>query len=746
VQRLGESTQQAIARVGEVAKVVESAAQGMKGAPEEARKAFLESLVEELSTDIKARGFRSSAIRRTGREGRVVRGYIEDAGERFAQYAQRTSYGIAKMEAAQEAVRTLFTTGPDGRMLLDPRREPRTFEMVQNYLQDQLRNAEKADRVISLGKSIATFKYLGLNPKSALVNLTTLATQVPPALRVYAGDGKVSLLRADHELVRSLPDALAWMLGKSRKGLNPEERAFLAEIQRKDLDDPQFAREAFKTYQATAGRAWSGAMNKAMLMFGATEQFNRLSTQLAGYRVARLAGASHQEAMERALLASDRAHGVYGREAMPEAAWGTNAGARMMQLGYVYQKYAHNTFQLLADVWGKGDARAFMHLLAAPLVMGGVATGIAAPAWSAAKAIYSTVMGDSRDPKEAFFAWVRRALGQDAEQYARFGAFGALGIDVSGSMDTQIRMPASLKDLAGPIGGVVNDLAGDRGAAHYLATGQPGKALEKVLPTGVAKPFQAMRENTEGVTSSRGYPLRDDQGGNYMPTQAETAAKAMGFRPAREARLKDMDFAAREEERAFQDRRQDIMEAYRAWSAAGGTDRGRLDGIVSDIAKFNADVERFGRADVQPINQRSLESSLMRFRNASKQELGRRGMGDAPEADPIGPENFALADQMVRFREVKAKVHNLYAQAEELAQAGRVDEARQLAQRTGVVPMYDLIADIEGELRDAAALRKDAEETPRLSGAQREAARRQADFMVRRALRFFEAKAAGWRQ
>lgn len=172
----------------------------------------------------------------------------------------------------------------------------------------------------------------------------------------------------------------------------------------------------------------------------------------------------------------------------------------------------------------------------------------------------------------------------------------------------------------------------------------------------------------------------------------------------------------------------------------------RLDGIVSDIAKFNADVEGFGRADVQPINQRSLESSLMNFRNASKQELGRRGIGDAPEADPIGPENFALAEKMVRFREVKAKVQVLYSQAEELAQAGRADEARALAQRTGVVAMHDLIADSEGELRDATALRKDAEEAPRLSGAQREGAQLEADFRVRRALRVFEEKSAGWRQ
>jgi hypothetical protein len=743
VQRLGESTQQAIARVGEVAKVVESAAQGLKGAPEEARKAFLESLVEELSTDIKARGFRSSAIRRTGREGRVVRGYIEDAGERFAQYAQRTSYGIAKMEAAQEAVRSMFATGPDGKMLLDPRREPRTFEMVQNYLQDQLRNPEKADRIISLGKSIATFKYLGFNAKSALVNLTTLATQVPPAIRVYGSDSKVSLLRCDHELARALPDAMSFMLGKSRKNLNPDERSFLAEIQRKDLDDPQFAREVFKTYQATAGRAWSQVMNKAMLMFGVTEQFNRLSTQLAGYRVARLAGFGHQESTERALLASDRAHGVYGREAMPEAAWGSNAGARMMQLGYVYQKYAHNTLQLLADVWGKGDARAFMHLLAAPLVMGGASTGMGALGWTAAKAIYST-LGDSRDPKEAFFAWVRRALGQDAEQYARFGALGGLGIDVSGSMDTQIRIPASLKDLAGPIGGVANDLVGDRGAAHYLATGQPGKAVEKALPTGVAKPFQVMRESTEGVTSSRGYPLRDDQGGNYMPTPAETTAKAMGFRPAREARLKDMDQAAREEERSFQDRRNDIMESYRALTAAGGTDRKRLDGLVSDIAKFNAEVESFGRADVQPITQKSLESSLMRFRNASKQELGRRGMGDAPEADPIGPENFALADQMVRFREVKASVNEALDQYKDLVKAGRVDEARALVKSAGLDLKAGLVKWVDAALAKANQIRKAVEEAgPKLSGAQRAAYLAQADTLTQTALAEFQKRVGG---
>jgi hypothetical protein len=79
VNKLGESTQQAIARLGEVASVVREAAQNLKGVPDEARQALMTQLVEDLSVEIKARGFRSSAIRRTGRHGRVVEAPIRRA-------------------------------------------------------------------------------------------------------------------------------------------------------------------------------------------------------------------------------------------------------------------------------------------------------------------------------------------------------------------------------------------------------------------------------------------------------------------------------------------------------------------------------------------------------------------------------------------------------------------------------------------------------------------------------------------
>lgn len=718
IAKLGESTQQAIAKLGEVASVVREAAQNLKGVPDEAKQSLMTELVENLSTEIKARGFRSSAIRRTGRHGRVVRGYIEDAGERFATYVQGTAYGLAKVEASQKAVQALFETDADGKLRLDPRRNAREFEVAQKYLSEQLRNSEKADRVIGLAKSIATFKFMGFNPKSALVNLTTLATQVPAALRVYATDSKAGMTKSTAAVARAIPDAVAFMLGK-KLNVNADERTFLEEIRRKDMDDPQFAREAFKTFEATSGKAWSMAMRTAMKMFGTTEQLNRLSTLLAGYRLARGAGFSHTEAVDRAQLASDRAHGVYGREALPEAAWGTNAGARAVQLMYVYQKYSHNTLQLLADVWGKKDARAFMHLLVAPLVVGGAKkAGLAATGWMAARAVMSALYDDDRDPSERFMSWVRDALGKDAEDMARFGLFGLMGVDISGSMDTQIRIPTNLVELTGAIGGVGKDLFGKQGAAHYLAAGQPDKALEKVLPTGMAAPLKAMREGAQGITDTKGNRMLDEQGKPYMPTPEEVTAKSLGFRPAREARVRDMRSAAIAEERTFQDRRTSIFEAYRAY-ANGGRNPEALASVVEKVQKFNADVDKMDRPNISPITQRSLESQLVRMESPSRKELGRLGIGEADEVPELTEKQFAQAEARAAFK-VEAKQINAARDAYNEAQkAGRKDEAARIARESDLVRLSPMVKAASARLSQITAAKNKLEDNPKLDAATR---------------------------
>jgi len=717
IAKLGESTQQAIAKLGEVASVVREAAQNLKGVPDEAKQSLMTELVENLSTEIKARGFRSSAIRRTGRNGRVVKGYIEDAGERFATYVQGTAYGLAKVEASQKAVQALFETDADGKLKLDPRRDAREFEVAQKYLSEQLRNSEKADRVIGLAKSIATFKFMGFNPKSALVNLTTLATQVPAALRVYATDSKAGMAKSTTAVARAIPDAVAFMLGK-KLNVNADERTFLEEIRRKDMDDPQFAREAFKTFEATSGKAWSMAMRTAMKMFGATEQLNRLSTLLAGYRLARGAGFSHTEAVDRAQLASDRAHGVYGREALPEAAWGTNAGARAVQLLYVYKKYTHNTVQLLADVWGKKDARAFMHLLIAPTIIGGASAGVGGYGWLLAKGVLSALYDDDRDPKERFMAWVRDVLGKDAESMARFGVFGLAGVDISGSMNTSFDVPSDGWGWLGAPGGVGKDFFGKQGVAHYLATGQPGKALEKALPTGISKPFQAVRESEQGITDAKGNRMLDEQGKPYMPTPEEVTAKSLGFRPAREARVRDMRSAAIAEERTFQDRRTSIFEAYRAYTNGGRSPEG-LASVIEKVQKFNADVDKMDRPNISPITQRSLESQLVRMESPSKKELGRMGIGDADAVPELTEKRFAQAEARAAFK-IEAKQINAARDAYNEAQkAGRKDEAARIARESDLVRLSPLVKAASARLSQITAARNKLEDNPKLDAATR---------------------------
>lgn len=687
ISRLPEGVQQDLAKdMSSMAGAIGNAAQNMKNVTDEVRQEFITNLVSEVANEIKSRGLRSSTIRRTGKFGRSVKGYETNSKKRFAEYTTRTAFGLAKKESAQKALAALFATDADGKLLLSPSENPNAFSYAQAFIKEMLRNSEKADRVIGLAKSVATFKFMGFNPKSAALNLTTLVTQAPPALRVYATDSKAGLLKCTKYMIGASDAAVKFMLGKNGKGLTAGEKDFLDQIRRKELDAPQETRALSQVNASTVGKVWSESMSKAMLMFGATEQFNRISTLLAGYRLAIDVGYSHAEAMERAQLASDRAHGAYGREAMPEFTWGTGVGGMIGQLFYVYQKYTHNTYQLLTEVAGKRDARSFMMLLATPVILAGDKAGTTWLAWTVYNQFMKLISDDDREPREKLLAWIKDNLGGQAEDLVRFGIFGLLGVDVSGSMSSKVNVPTAPVELAGAVGGFVKDYLGPGGVVHLLATGQPGKALEKALPTGISKPFQAVRESVQGITDGKGHPLLDEQGKPYMPTPEETTAKTLGFRPAREARVRDVRSAAMAEERTFQDRRTSIFEEYRAW-ANGGRKPDALDSVVGKVREFNADVDRMDRPNISPITPRSLESQLVRMGSPSKKELGRMGIGEAAQVPELTEKEFAQAEARAAFK-IEAKRINAAVEAYNAAQkAGNTAEAMRISKENDLARM-----------------------------------------------------------
>ena len=127
------------------------------------------------------------------------------------------------------------------------------------------------------------------------------------------------------ELAVSGKDYAALMAGK--KLADADEQAFLDEVQKKGWDDAQYTREALGEISKTHSRIWSSMMDGSMYLFGKSEKWNRGTTMLAAYRLARKQGMGHGEAAEVAKEASDKAHGVYGKSTMPM--WASAAGTKL---------------------------------------------------------------------------------------------------------------------------------------------------------------------------------------------------------------------------------------------------------------------------------------------------------------------------------------------------------------------------------------------------------------------------------
>ena len=666
VEKLPEATQ-GIIKALELAKTVESA---VNRVGEDVDAGLVQELLETLADEVKARGFRAQSIRRTGRHGDVVQGYFKDAMERYTRYAGATAYGLAKMEAAGKAAKALF--GQDGVAGIDIRKERDVYRLAVDYLAENLRNAEAGDRVFSLAKSVASLKYLGLNPRSALVNLSSMATSVPAALHTYALEGKGGWARIGRETARAMADYLGVMTGKWGN-FTADEKRFLEGIRKESLDDPQFAREALSTYRDTAGKSWSWLMGKTLALFGATEQLNRGSTLLAAYRLARSAGADHETAVGRARETSDRAHGVYDRATQPAWTWGTSAGSRLGQSWYVYKKYGHNYLQLVHELFQKKDWQAAIFALAAPMALGGLGSQVLT---SIVKALF-VAGGSDDDPEKWLYDFIRRNMGDRGEELARFGLLGLVtGTDMSGSIGTMIDTPDTVTDVLGPMGGMARDVLAGLG---FFAAGQPGRGAEKILPTGLSKILQAARESSQGVSTSKNFPVVGPDGKRLMPTAGESAAKALGFRPAREATARARTSEAIEEEKRWSEKRDRIYSRFRAFTLAGGRDADERQSLVTAVADYNKGVADAGLSGrVSNITREALLRQTERVAEPTKREKAR--LGDKPGV--AKPYAAVSGEDIEDFSHPYFAVRRDYVQTKErydaLRQAGDLEEAAAL--------------------------------------------------------------------
>lgn len=612
ISKLPESVYMNLKAV-DVAKAIKDASAGMKG---EAAIAFNDELIEHVSNLIKSRGYRSSMIHRgSPDEMGVVRGYMEDPLERYTTYVNNLAGGFSKAQVAQRAMQMLLgERGEDGNLQggIDAKTESRTYVTAERYISEQLRNLDHTDRIVGLAKSIATFKYLGFNPRSAFVNMTALATTVPAAIHQYAMGGKGSMTKVLTAVGKAGTDIATVMAGKKLK--NKDEQAFIDRIKREGYDEAQHVRDVIGMIDKVHKRVWSKEMARAMWMFGKTEQFNRLTTMLAGYRLAKASGKNEEQAYDLALDASNKAHGLYGRATLPAWAQGGNPAAKIGQMMYVYGKFGHNYLQMMYDLLkkdnisgtGERNVKAFIWGLVAPLVVAG---GAAWPLKDFMLGIFNFFLelwGWKKGDAEKFvYDGIRTHLGKTAEKGARYGLMGLGGVDISGSLSVDIDPPRmeSWKDffsfLGGPAAGVGIDLAK---AGHFAATGQPARAAEKALPTGFANPLRAFREGSHGVTSEKGRPLYDDETGTRLELNAgQMGLRAFGFRPSEQAVLSERKQEHRDLVKTFETKRDAIYEQARAYYTDPDRDSVGMTKLMQAQTDYNQSIRDAGLSGIVPF-------------------------------------------------------------------------------------------------------------------------------------------------
>jgi hypothetical protein len=569
---------------------------------------------------IKARGVRSSKIHRKPGE-KVVRGYETDPIERHGVYINNIARGSAKARVAQAAYEQLYGVYIKGRKFggIDPIKEKRVYTAATDYIEEQLRNLDAYDRAIAWAKAIATLKFLGFSGRSAIVNMTSMVTTAPTAIQQYVLGGKGSFMKINRELARAGKDYGAFMA--NRQTGTQEERQFLLEAKRLGWDNAQYTRDAMAKMSKLHGRAWNATMDAAMWMFGKTEQWNRGTTMLAAYRIAKQQGKTEAEARELAKTASDKAHGIYGRATLPAVAWGSNPAAKLAQMMYVYGKFSHNYLQMLWDLgYKKHNVKGAAYLLLSPVIIGGMASFPFKDSLLGALGKILVLMGvldDGEDLEKSLWDWIRDQFGNWAEQTGRYGLFGAAGMDVSGSLSIGVGVPKNFYEWAGPIGGAAKEL---KEAFRKDSVGDTWRGAEHLLPAGFANVSRAAREYQRGVMTGQSRRVYDPETGKpYMPTGTETALRAAGVRSSRLATAQERLWESKRQAAEWKGKRDDIYEKYRNYIAS--PDAKTFKEIRDDVREYNKKVGEANAPGASKITFEAMRKQANEMKRATKKVM-----------------------------------------------------------------------------------------------------------------------------
>ena len=502
----------------------------------ESKTAFKKLLPKAVSDALKSRGWGSHMIQR-----RNIPGYEKvDVQRVLVDYKSGLTGWITKMEAARD-----FST-----IMAKVRstENPKLWTAMRKYSYDMLENATAIDRRVDAARAVFFAKYLGLNVKTATLNLTQQIIAGWPRLGLETRGASLKVLKgAASDLVSVFT---------KQKNLSESEVKLLTDLYDEGLTSAQFLTEV----RGKIGGNANSVINKAMEVLGkpmeVAERFNRASLALAAFRTAvdgkinnkktlkRLGlkkgeKASYDIAKEFAEDIVNDAHFVYGKTNRPEAFRGHQV-LKIASAGYTFRTFTHNLINLWTWMW-KQDAigkRAVMKSIAAMTVIGGVSS---IPLYKTFMHLIRQLTGDDwgEEVIDKVIGDERNAL----RDMILYGVPAGMGFTLGGSIGMELpifdkvkldkSVPDQIQSNIGEVIGVPWAAGEDLwDAMVFLSDGQYGRAFENLAPSAFANIRKGYRLGTEGQKSVSGKPITLP--GETKPTKLskmEMLGKMSGYQP-----------------------------------------------------------------------------------------------------------------------------------------------------------------------------------------------------------------------
>lgn len=407
------------------------------------KKDYNVAISQAMAEIIKSRGFARHAMHRSGLPGFEQNDIFMTLFHYLSGYAGFKT----KMERASHHSEVLRS--------INAAKNPREYRYNSNLVRDLLANSDKLDRTVDTIRSLWFFKFLGFNPKSAIVNLTQnpiVAAQVLSMHTKFAGP-KLTKAGAD---VRDTLLKFESYVGKpiDFKSLPKDERNMLRELTEGGIVLDQFMSELIGDIPGVnrVTQFYKNMVHASAAPTRAAERFNRASTALAAYRIARdEKKMGFDDSVKFAKKMVRWSHFTYGKHNLPPMFRGGPV-RKLMRAAYTFQSYKWSYWSTMAHLFfnqGPRGRRAVMRSLPMYAIIGGLKSF---PFFTAMAATMMWALGN--DDEDAMTK-IRESVPTGMRDLATYGLAGAAGVDISGSLTFD--MPQGWKDLIGVPASVVDD-------------------------------------------------------------------------------------------------------------------------------------------------------------------------------------------------------------------------------------------------------------------------------------------------